>query len=77
MESQKLINLLDDTTNRPSKFWTRNYVKIYDESRETYNLSNQLNFKLQWGYSDAYIHVKGTITVPNTGIATAVCNRTK
>ena len=48
MESQKLINLLDDKTNRPSKFWTRNYVKIYDESRETYNLSNQLNFKLQW-----------------------------
>ena len=48
MESQKLINLLDDTTNRPSKLWTRNYVKIYDESRERYNLSNQLNFKLQW-----------------------------
>ena len=47
MESQKLINFLDDTTNRPSKFRTKNYVKIYDESRETYNLSNQLNFKLQ------------------------------
>ena len=28
MEYQKIINLLDDTTNQPSKFRTRNWVKI-------------------------------------------------
>ena len=35
MEYQKLINLLDDTANQPSKFWTRNWGKINDESRGT------------------------------------------
>ena len=28
MEYQKTMNLLDDTTNHPSKFRTRNEVKI-------------------------------------------------
>ena len=31
MEYQKIINLLDDTTNQPSKFKTRNSVKVNDE----------------------------------------------
>ena len=33
MEYQKKSNLLDDTTNQPSKFRTRNWVEINDESR--------------------------------------------
>ena len=40
MEYQKIINLLDDTTNRPSKFRTRDWVEINDESREAYNNDN-------------------------------------
>ena len=36
MEYQKIINLLDDAPNQPSKFRTRNWVKIKDESRGTY-----------------------------------------
>ena len=32
MEYQKIIKLLDDTTNQPSKFTTRNCVEINDES---------------------------------------------
>ena len=28
MEYQKSINLLDDTTNQPSKFRTRNWVEL-------------------------------------------------
>ena len=28
-------------------------------------------------YSDAYIHVKGTVTIPNTGTAAAPDNRNK
>ena len=30
MEYQKIINLLDDTVNQPSKFRTRNWVEIND-----------------------------------------------
>ena len=32
MEYQKIINLLDDTTNQPSKFRTRRWVEINNES---------------------------------------------
>ena len=31
MECQKIINLLDDITNQPSKFRTRNWVEINDK----------------------------------------------
>ena len=60
MEYQKIINLLDDTTNRPSKFRTRDWVEINDESQGVYNNDNDddknnmiviiliLNLKLQW-----------------------------
>ena len=69
---QKIINLLDDTTNQPSKFRTKNWIEINDESRGTYSANSDIRFKTLMirsnlcDYSDAYIHVKGTITVPNT-----------
>ena len=75
MKYQKIINLLDDATNQPYKFRTRNSVEINDGSRGTYNDSNQIKFKTStiksnlYDYSDAYIYVKGTIRVPNTGAA--------
>ena len=31
MENQKIINLLDNTTNHQSKFRTRNWIGINDE----------------------------------------------
>ena len=45
MEYQKIANLMDDTSNQPSKFRTRNWVEINDESRGTYNVNSQINFK--------------------------------
>ena len=43
MEYQKIINLLDNIQNQPSKFRTKNWIEINDESRETYNTkSNQI-----------------------------------
>ena len=45
MEYQKILNWLDDATNEPSKCRTRNWVEINDESRGTYNVSNQIKFK--------------------------------
>ena len=71
MEYQKITNLLDGTTNQPSKFRTRNWVEINDESKGRYGHSN-IWFKTFMirstlcDYSDSYILVNGTITVPNT-----------
>ena len=39
MEYQKIINLLDDATNQPSKFSTRKCVERNDESKGRYNNS--------------------------------------
>ena len=67
MEYQKIANLIDDTSNQPSKFRTKNWVEINDESRGTYNVNSQIKFKTIMlksslcDYSDAYILVKRTI----------------
>ena len=80
MEYQKVVNLIDDTPNQPSKFRTRNWVEINDESREAYNVNSQIKFKTTMlksslcDYSDAYILVKGTISVNNTAAAGAAVN---
>ena len=43
MEYQKIINLLDNTQNEPSKFRTRNCFGINGESRRMYNKVTKLN----------------------------------
>ena len=73
MEYQKITNLLDkevglSASNQPSKFRTRNWVEITDESRETYT-SNYIKFETTMlrsnlcDYADAYILVNETITI--------------
>ena len=37
-----MINLLDNTPNQPSKFKTKNWVEINDESRGTYDKDDQI-----------------------------------
>ena len=65
MEYQKLINLLDNTSNQPTKFRTKNEIndessEINDESTGTYNTNSQIKFKTSTlrsnlcDYSDAY-----------------------
>ena len=44
MEYQKLINLLDNKINQPSKFRTRDWVEINDESKEGITIAT-LNLK--------------------------------
>ena len=44
MEYQKIANLLDNASNQPSKFRTRNWVEINDESRAAYT-GNGVKFK--------------------------------
>ena len=46
MEYQKMINLLDNTSNKPSKFRTRDWVEINDESRGKYNVNSKIRVKL-------------------------------
>ena len=82
MEYQKMVNLIDDASNQLSKFRTKNWVEINDESRGTYNVNSQIKFKTTMlksslcDYSDAYILVKGTISVNNTAAADANANNT-
>ena len=45
MEYQKIANLIDDTSNQPSKFRAKTWVEINDESRGTYNVNSQIKFK--------------------------------
>ena len=35
MEYQEIINLLENTQNQPSKFRTKNWVEVNNESRGT------------------------------------------
>ena len=45
MEYQKIANLMDDASNQPSKFRTKYWVEINDESRVgTYNVNSQIKF---------------------------------
>ena len=37
MEYQKIANLLNEGSSKPSKFKTRNWVEINDEARGTYS----------------------------------------
>ena len=72
MKYQKIANLLNDESNKPSKFRTRNWIEINDESRGEYSSNKLIRFKTAMlrsslcDYSDAYILVKGNITVNNT-----------
>ena len=82
MVYQKIINLLHDTTNQPSKSRTTNWVEINDESRGTCSVNSDIKFKTLMirsnlcDYSDAYIDVKATITVRNTVAVGAALNNT-
>ena len=75
MEYDKINNLLLSEHNESeqlSKFVTREYVRV-NSLLDTYNENNSIRFKILMlrsnlcDYSDAYILVKGTITVTDPG----------
>ena len=82
MEHQKIENLLDNASNQSSKFRTKSWFEINDESRGTYPVNRQINFKTSMlrsilcHYSDAYILLKGNISVNNTAVADVNANNT-
>ena len=73
MEYQKIINLSDNAPNEPSKFRTKNWIEINHQSRGVYNTKSDIRFKTAMlmsslsDYSDAYIPVKGRITITGAG----------
>ena len=73
MKYQKLANLLDNASNQPSKFRTKNWVEINAESRGGYTTGRDIKFKTTvltfslCDYADADILVKGTITITGAG----------
>ena len=82
MEYQKIANLIDDASNQPSKFRTKNWVEINDETIGRYNVNSQIKFKttmlkaILCDYSDAYILVKRTVSVNDTAAVDAPTNNT-
>ena len=83
MEYQNIANLLNDESNKPSKFRTRNWVEINDDIRGAYSPNKQIRFKTAMlrsnlcDYSDAYILLKGNISANNTAGAAAANNTNK
>ena len=72
MEFQKIINLLDTTDNKNlPKFVTKKWIEVYDSSEKSYNVNKDIRIEKPMlrsdlcDFSDAYIVVKGTITVTN------------
>ena len=80
MEHQKITNLLDNISNQRSKFRTRYWVEINDESKESYSAGSDIRFKTTMlksnllDYAYAYILFKGTVTI--TGNAGPPAGRT-
>ena len=72
MEYQKISNLLNNRSDQPSKFRTRNWIEINDESRGNY-ANGDIKFKTTMlrsnlcDYADSYILVNGTITIAGAG----------
>ena len=45
MEYQKIINLLENTPIQPSRFRTKDWIEVNDNSRGMYSTNSQLMFK--------------------------------
>ena len=83
METQKIVNLLNDSNNENSKFATKKWYVIDSESKGNYSHENPIKFLTSslesslCDYSDAYILVTGNINVTggdaNTKVAFKNC----
>ena len=55
MEYQKIINLLDNKPNQPSKFRVKNWVEVNDYLCGMYNVNSQIKLKLQCQGGHVYV----------------------
>ena len=44
MEYQKIINLLDATSDNVPRFITKTWIEAHDQSGESYNINKQIRF---------------------------------
>ena len=71
MEFNKINNLLDTEHDEVPRFITKKWIEVQIQSGNTYNTSKPIRFKTSvlksdlCDYSDAYVSVKGKITVTN------------
>ena len=71
MEFQKITNFLDITSDNKDlpKFVTKKWIEVYDQSEKNYNPNKEIRIKTSMprsdlcDFSDAYIAVRGNITV--------------
>ena len=70
METQKIINLLNDSSNKESKFATKNWYIIDSQTTKgKFKQGDNIKFETETiksslsDYSDAFILVEGNITV--------------
>ena len=71
MEFQKIVNFLDTTSDDKDlpRFVTKKWIEVYDQSGGNYNVNKEIRIKTSMlrsdlrDYSDAYIVVKGDITL--------------
>ena len=71
MEFQKIVNLIDITSDNKDlpKFVTKKWIDVDDQSEKNYNPNKEIRIKTSMlrsdlsDFSDAYIVVKGDITV--------------
>ena len=74
MEFQKIVNLLDTTSDDKDlpRFVTKKWIEVYDQSGRDYRVNKEIRIKTPMfrsdlcDFSDAYIVVKGTVTVTDT-----------
>ena len=74
MEFQKIVNLLDTTSDDKDlpRFGTEKWIEVNDQSGKNCNVNKWIRIKTPMlrsnlcDYSDAYIVVKGTITVTDS-----------
>ena len=69
MKYQKTANLLGNIPDKVPRFITKKWIEVHDQSGETYNTSKHIRFKTSMlrsdlcDFNDAYIVVKGIVTV--------------
>ena len=71
MEFEKLVNFINTTSDAKDlpRFVTKKWIEVYDQSEGNYNVNKEIRIKTSMlrsdlcDYSDAYIVVKGDITL--------------
>ena len=69
MEFQKIVNFLDTTSDDKDlpRFVTKKWVEVYDQSEKNYKPNKEIKTSILrsdlCNFSDAYIVVKGDITL--------------